>query len=81
MTAGRARPENLRVAVAAGTPPPELAALVEKIRSRPYSVTDRDLDALRHHYSEDQLFEIVVSAAFGAATDRRAAAQKAVEEA
>jgi hypothetical protein len=44
-------------------------------------VTDQDLDALRDRYSEDQLFEIIVAAAFGAAHDKVAAAQRALEEA
>jgi alkylhydroperoxidase family enzyme len=76
-----ATPADLRQAIARGTPPPELAALVEKVRSRAYTVTDPDVDALRARYTEDQLFEIVVSAAFGAASDRLAAAHKALEDA
>ena len=55
--------------------------LVQKIRSRPYTVTDQDLEALRSRYTDDQLFEIIVSAAFGAATERLAAAHRALEEA
>jgi len=74
-------PDNLRQAIAAGNAPPELAALVQKIRSRAYAVTDHDLDALRDRYSEDQLFEIIISAAFGAANDRVAAARRALENA
>ena len=76
-----ATPGDLRQAIAGGTAPPELVALVQKIRSRPYAVTDQDLDALRDRYSEDQLFEIIVAAAFGAAHDKVAAAQRALEEA
>jgi hypothetical protein len=76
-----ATPADLRQAIARGNPPPDLKALVEKIRSRAYTVTDQDVDALRTHYTEDQLFEIVVSAAFGAASDRLAAAQNALEKA
>lgn len=60
----------LRRACARGEPPDELRALVEKIDRHAYEVTDEDLAALRAKYSEDQLFEIIVSAAFGAA-DRR----------
>ena len=71
----------LREAVAAGAPPDELRTLVGKIRTRAYTVTDEDVDALRRRYSEDQLFEIVVSAAFGAARDRLAAARRALEDA
>lgn len=55
--------------------------LVEKVRSRAYTVTDQDLDALRSRYTEDQLFEIIVAAAFGAAQERLAAARRALEEA
>jgi alkylhydroperoxidase family enzyme len=76
-----AAPAALRQAVAAGTPPPQLTALVEKIRSRAYTVTDRDLDALRGDYTDDQLFEIIVAAAFGAAQERLAAAYRALEDA
>jgi hypothetical protein len=68
-------------AVARGTAPPDLAALVQKIRSHAYKVTDQDLDALRSRYSEDQLFEIVVAATHGAASERLDAARQALEEA
>jgi alkylhydroperoxidase family enzyme len=56
-------------------------SLVQKIRSRAYTVTDQDLDALRDRYTEEQLFEIVVAAAFGAALERLTAARRALEEA
>ena len=72
---------ELRDAVARGTPPGDLAALVEKIRQHAYKVTDRDLDALRDAYTEDQLFEILVAAAFGAAEARLRAGRRALEEA
>jgi alkylhydroperoxidase family enzyme len=72
---------DLRRAVAAGSPPPELAPLVEKIRTRAYTVTDEDIDRLRRRYDEDQLFELIVAAAFGAARDQLAAARRALEEA
>ena len=74
-------PVELRQAIAAGEAPAELAALVQKIRTRAYTVLDQDLDVLRSRYSEDQLFEIVVAAAFGAASERLAAAHRALEEA
>jgi hypothetical protein len=72
---------ELRRAVARGEAPPDLAPLVQKIRSRAYTITDRDLDALRGQYSDDQLFELIVAATFGAASERRAAALRALEEA
>jgi alkylhydroperoxidase family enzyme len=55
--------------------------VVEKIRSHAHTVTDQDLDALRSRYTEDQLFEIIVAAAFGAAQERLVVALRALEEA
>ncbi|HEY1909522.1 MAG TPA: hypothetical protein VGG73_01255 [Vicinamibacterales bacterium] len=72
---------ELRKAIASGQPPPELAALVQKIQTRAYTVVDQDVEALRSRYTEDQLFEIMVAAAFGAASQRLAAAHRALEEA
>ena len=72
---------ELRRAVAKGEAPANLASLVQKIRSRAYTVTDSDLDALRGQYSDDQLFELIVAATFGAASERLAAARRALEEA
>jgi alkylhydroperoxidase family enzyme len=74
-------PSELRRAVAKGDVPPNLAPLVEKIRLRAHSVTDTDVDGLRAHYSDDQLFELIVAATFGAASERLAAALRALEEA
>jgi alkylhydroperoxidase family enzyme len=74
-------PQDLRQAVADGAAPADLTALVQKIRSRAYTVTDGDLDALRGRYTEDQLFEIIVAAAFGAARERLGAAQLALKDA
>jgi len=76
-----ATPDELRQAIARGSAPPELMALVQKIRLRPYAVTDQDLDAVRNRYSEDQLFEIIVAAAFGAAHERLSAAHQALKDA
>jgi hypothetical protein len=70
---------ELRQAVAAGTPPPALAQLVEKIRTRAYTVTDEDIRALKSSYTEDQLFEIVVAAVLGTARDQLSAAHRAME--
>jgi alkylhydroperoxidase family enzyme len=50
--------------------PPELAAYVDKIERHAYRVTDEEVAALRAAYSEDQLFEITVAAAVGAALRR-----------
>src|SRR5262245_34861158 len=72
---------ELRRAVAGGDAPPDLVPLVQKIRSRAYTIADRDLDALRGPYSDDQLFELIVAATFGAASERLTAALRALEEA
>ena len=74
-------PADVRRALVSGQPPAHLAALVEKIRTRAYTVTNQDLDALKQRYTEDPLFEIIVAAAFGAAAERLAAAHRALEEA
>jgi len=76
-----ATPSATRHAIAGGAPPVDLKPLVDKIRSRAYTVTDADVAALRRQYTEDQLFEIIVAAAFGAAAERLAAARKVLEEA
>ncbi len=76
-----ATPAELREAVARGTPPPDLVPLVAKIRQHAYTVTDADLAVLRGHYTENELFEIVVSASFGAAEARLLAGLRALEEA
>jgi alkylhydroperoxidase family enzyme len=74
-------PAELRQAVARGEPPEELAALVDKIRRHAYRVTDEDLETLRDRYTEDQIFEVVVAAALGAAEARLHAGMRALEEA
>lgn len=72
---------DLRQAVASGTPPADLAALVDKLRHAPATVTDADLDGLRVTYSEDALFELVVATSVGAAETRLQAARRALEAA
>jgi hypothetical protein len=74
-------PPALRQAAFAGSPPDELCTLVEKIRAHASKVTDEDFARLRDRYSEDQLFEIVVAAAVGAADVRLQAGLRALEEA
>jgi hypothetical protein len=78
---GGETPPELRRAVAKGEVPSNLAPLVQKIRSCAYRVTDADIDVLRVHYSDDQLFELIVAATFGAASERLAAARRALEDA
>jgi hypothetical protein len=61
--------------------PTDLQALVSKIHRHAYKVTDDDLARLRETYGDDQLFEIVVSAAVGASRIRLAAGLAALEKA
>jgi hypothetical protein len=70
---------SVRRQVAAGQAPPDLAALVQKVRDHAYRITDADVDALRAKYSDDELFEVIVAAALGAADHRLQRALAAVE--
>ena len=72
---------SLRLAIARGEAPPDLQTLVNKIRAHAYRVTDEDIAAVRQRYSEDELFEVIVSAAIGAADERLSAALAALEQA
>jgi hypothetical protein len=49
---------QLRAVAAAGSPPPaEMADYLEKVRDRAYSVTDREVEALKEAgLSEDEIF-------------------------
>ena len=71
---------QLRRACAEGTGVPEdLRDLVEKIEHNPSAVTDSDIETLQARYSDDALFELVVSASLGASMRRIRAAIAAVE--
>lgn len=61
--------------------PTDLQALVDKIHRHAYRVTDEDLARLRTKYQDDQLFEIVVSAALGASRNRLLAGLRALDDA
>lgn len=72
----------LRNAAANGTAvPTDLRTLVEKIHRHAYKVTDEDMAAAQRKYGDDQMFEIVVSAALGASRNRLVAGLKALDEA
>jgi hypothetical protein len=70
----RAAAENVSV-------PPDLQPLVDKVHAHAYRVTDDDVARLRAHHGDDQLFEIIVSAALGASRKRLLAGLAALEEA
>lgn len=67
-----ATPRSLREALSDdGDVPEDLRAYVGKVRDHAYRVTDEDVAALKAAgYTEDQLFEITVSAAVGAGLKR-----------
>ena len=75
-------PPPLRRAAAAGRGlPPELQPLVDTIRAHAYRVTDDDVARPQAQHGDDVMFDIVVSAALGAAHDRLTAGLRALEEA
>jgi alkylhydroperoxidase family enzyme len=55
-----------------------LRALVEKVHRHAYKITDEEIAALKQNYSDDQLFELIVAAAVGAAGQRLDAALSAL---
>jgi alkylhydroperoxidase family enzyme len=59
--------EQLRANVAAtGPAPPEMAAYLEKVRAKAYTITDADVEALKAAgVTEDEIFEQTVAAAIG----------------
>jgi hypothetical protein len=72
----------LRKSVAEATfVPRDLKALVDKIHRHAYKVTDEDIAKPQAKYGDDQMFEIVVSAALGASEKRLLAGLKALDEA
>lgn len=71
---------SLRRAVAERTGvPSDLRVLVEKIHDHAHKVTDDDV--ARAPYSDDQLFEIIVTASLGASQQRLMAGLKALADA
>jgi hypothetical protein len=61
--------------------PSDLQPLVDKIQRHAYKVTDQDIARAQAKYGDDQMFEIVVSAALGASRQRLLAGLRALEEA
>src|ERR1700737_627451 len=59
----------------------DIKSLLDKIHRYAYKVTDEDIARAQEKYGDDQMFEIVVSAALGASRQRLLAGLKALEEA
>jgi hypothetical protein len=72
-----ALPEETRRAIARDEDPPELAALLDKVRRAAYTIGEADVAGL----DDDVVVEAALAAALGVALDRRAAALEAVERA
>jgi hypothetical protein len=73
---------GVRTGISTGSDVPSgLAALVDKVKRCAYRVTDIDFAPLRSRYSQDELFDAVVSAALGAAVARAESGLRALEEA
>jgi alkylhydroperoxidase family enzyme len=72
--------DALRASVAnTAAPAPELAAYLEKVRTRAYTVTDRDVEELKAAgLSEDEIFEQTVAAAISEGLRRLDAAAAVV---
>jgi alkylhydroperoxidase family enzyme len=78
---GESDPSIRRAAAEGSGVPADLKQLVDKIHRHAYKVTDEDVARAQTKYSDDQLFEIVVSAALGASRQRLLAGLKALDEA
>lgn len=78
---GESDPTVRRAAADGVAVPADLQPLVEKIHRHAYRVTDDDLATLQPNYGDDQLFEIIVSAALGASRKRLIAGLEALDEA
>jgi len=71
----------IRQAAAKGAEvPAELQPLIDKIHRHAYKVTDEEIAAAQQKFGDDRMFEIVVSAALGAANQRLQAGLKALDE-
>jgi arginine/ornithine N-succinyltransferase beta subunit len=69
--------EDVRRAIARGDDPPELAALLGKVRRHAYRIVDADVAG----HDEDAVLEATLAAALGVALEQRASALAAVEAA
>ena len=78
---GDSDPAVRRAAAEGSGLPPALQTFVDKIHRHAYTVTDDDIARLRTEYGDDQMFEIVVSAALGASHKRLLAGLETLDDA
>ena len=69
-----------RRAAFAGEGPESIRGLIEKVAQHAYKVTDEDLVAAKQYFSEDEIYELVVCAAYGRAQRIQKAAEAAIAE-
>jgi hypothetical protein len=71
--------EQLRAVVASTTPDPALAAYLEKVRTRAWTITDDEVQALKDAgVAEDTIFEQTVAVAISEGLRRLDAAERAI---
>ena len=78
---GESAPDVRRAAARNVHVPSDFQPLVEKIHKHAYKVTDDDVARLQATYGDDQVFEVIVSAALGASRKRLMAGLAALEDA
>lgn len=78
---GEADPELRQAAATGSGVPSDLQPLIDKIHRHAYKVTDEDIARVQARYGDDKMFEIVVSAALGAARKRLALGLEALDNA
>lgn len=78
---GESAPELRRAAARNQDVPADLQSLVDKVHKHAYKVTDEDVARPQAAYGDDQMFEIIVSAALGASRKRLMAGLAALEDA
>src|SRR5690348_13282013 len=78
---GELAPQVRQAAASASEVPEDLQSYVQKIIKYAYKVTDEDVQLLlRAGYSEEQIFELTVSAALGAGLARLKRGLESLEE-
>lgn len=76
---GESDPALRRASADGAGAPPDLQLLIDKIHNRAYTVTDEDIATLEAKYGDDEMFEIIVSAALGASRKRLMAGLTALD--
>lgn len=78
---GASDPAVRRAAADRAGLPSDLQSLIDAVHDHAYRITDEDVAQVQEVYGDDRSFEIVVSAALGAARRRLLAGLRALEDA